>query len=152
MDPDASIQSQVDIDITFASFTEQEYETLDTARSFAAAVGGVGGGGCTPRTSGRTAEDHARSYAFCQHCQFLQSLVLGSHRLLERMHREFEEEFSFFLGSAHFLHRIDTGLEFNRLAREALDDVVTCFRVKDMTERQAGGGQAGGGDDFSDGD
>ena len=80
------------------------------------------------------------------------SSSLGSHRLLERMHREFEEEFSFFLGSAHFLHRIDTGLEFNRLAREALDDVVTCFRVKDMTERQAGGGQAGGGDDFSDGD
>ena len=36
-------------------------------------------------------------------------------------------------GSTHFLHRIDATLEFNRLARAALDDVVTCFRILEVT-------------------
>ena len=57
------------------------YETVSSARE----------------DTGRTTEDHSRSYVFWQHCRFLQTLVLGSHRLLERMHAEFEEEFSFFL-------------------------------------------------------
>ena len=69
-------------------------------------------------------KDRKHSYVLWQHCRFLRTLALSNHKLRRFMRDDYEEEFSFFLSSSHFLTKFDHRLEFARLAKQDLLEIV----------------------------